>query len=1101
MKTAKQSIDLEYKGTKKRLNLRTALISLCMFAFVGTSAQTGTVTVKLRNASVKELFSAIEKQTSYRFSYRDAEIKGKGNVTISATNRELKQLLEGELSKLGLKYAVSGNKIIVTPAAAVPSAQPKKVTGKVVDANGEPVIGATIKEQGTANGTITDFDGNFTLDVADNAMLEVSYIGYKSQELKAVAGKMLSVTLREDTEVLDEVVVVGYGTQKKVNLTGSVETVGAERIADKPVTSIVSALTGEAAGVTITQTSGQPGPNQGTVRVRGIGTWGDASPLVLVDGVSMSLNDVIPSEVESVSVLKDAASAAIYGSRAANGVILITTKKGKEGKLSFNYSGNVGVQFATRVPQMATSWQYAELYNQMMANEGKSSSLFPQDRIERMKVGGDPDKLEGNTDWYDEILKQGAFQQNHQISVNGGTEKVAYMVSAGYSDQKGVLPSTDYQRYNLRINTTSQLTSWLKMNVNIAYLNGLQEESAAGASDAYRRVARALPYMPVRFSDGTWSYSTSPTNPVRRLTDDYGMRKKYNDVLTLLVSPEINPLEGLNIKGVFGYESNIYREKTFNKTVTYEEFEPAGQSGITEVTRNQQLDRWDQYRNLTANATITYEKNIAKHYFKILGGTSLETFKWCYTKASRYDFPNNDFEEINAGDATTAAAEGNSTYAALASFFGRAEYNYAERYLLELTARYDGSSKFARGHRWGFFPAVSAAWRISEESFFEPLKESVQNLKLRLSWGELGNQNISDYQYASTIGTGGSYILGESLANGYAELIMGNELITWESSKNINFGVDFGLFNNRLQASFDWYRRITSDILLQLEAPSSLGIYPSMTNAGEMENKGWDLTLNWRSKIGKDFNYHIGFNLSDVKNEVTDLRGYKSPTSELTAKIEGEPLNAIFGWETLGICENQETYEQYVDVMKTYNNNWNIGDIIIKDRDKNGVIDSNDKTVIGNQIPRFTYGINLGFDYKGFDFSCFFQGVGKVDGYVTDELLTPMGLNSARKEHYEETFNPKNPQPGCYFPRVLENTYNYGYMQHWVQDASYLRLKNLQIGYTFNIKGFNKFRIYLSGQNLFTITKFRTWDPETPVGARGAYPQVAVYSAGINLNF
>ena len=297
MKTAKQSIDLGYKGTKKRLNLRTALISLCMFAFVGTSAQTGTVTVKLRNASVKELFSAIEKQTSYRFSYRDAEIKGKGNVTISATNRELKQLLEGELSKLGLKYAVSGNKIIVTPVAAAASAQPKKVTGKVVDANGEPVIGATIKEQGTANGTITDFDGSFTLDVADNAMLEVSYIGYKSQELQAVAGKMLSVTLREDTEALDEVVVIGYGTQKKVNLTGSVETIKSDKIVSKPVVSLQDALAGEAAGMTVTQTSAQPGRNNTQVRIRGVGTWGDADPLVLVDGIAMKMEDVMPSDV------------------------------------------------------------------------------------------------------------------------------------------------------------------------------------------------------------------------------------------------------------------------------------------------------------------------------------------------------------------------------------------------------------------------------------------------------------------------------------------------------------------------------------------------------------------------------------------------------------------------------------------------------------------------------------------------------------------------------------------------------------------------------------------------------------------------------------
>lgn len=1100
-----------FKQIRARKAVKIALFLMLFSPCVTFAAERGSddyhmsFSFALQGTTIKDVFNYIEQNSEYVFLYATEEGLQR-TVNVNVKDKSVTQILDEVLKGTGLSYEIDGKQILVknVQAKSVNQQQKKrKVTGVVKDENGETVIGANVLLKGTtSDGTITDIDGCFSLEIPDtpNAVLVFSYIGLQSKEIKVGNASELNVILNSDTELLDEVVVVGYGTQKKVNLTGSVETVGSDRIADKPVTSIVSALTGEAAGVTVTQSSGQPGNNQGTIRIRGIGTWGDASPLVLVDGVSMSLNDVIPSDVESVSVLKDAASAAIYGSRAANGVILITTKKGKEGKLSFNYSGNFGVQVATRVPEMATSWQYAELYNQMMANEGKSSSLFPQDRIERMKAGGDPDLLEGNTDWYDELLRA-AFQQNHQIGVTGGTDKVSYVLSAGYSNQEGVLPTTGYERYNLRVNTTSRLTSWLKLDLNMAYLNGLKEESAAGAADAYRRVARSLPYLPVKFSDGTWSYSTSPTNPVRRLTDDYGTYKQYNDVMTLMISPEINPVKELTIKGVFGYESNTYRAKTFKKIVSYDEFEPAGQAAITEVTRNQQIDRWDQYRNLTANATVTYENTWDKHYLKVLGGGSLESFKWCYTNASRYDFPNNDFEEINAGDATTAVAEGNSTYAALASLFGRVEYNYGERYLVEFTARYDGSSKFARGHRWGFFPAVSAAWRVSEEAFFEPMKEHVQNLKLRLSWGELGNQNISDYQSISSIGNGNAYAFAGTPIIGYSESVMGNEFITWESSKNFNVGVDLGLFNNRLQASFDWYRRLTSDILLQLEAPSSLGITPAMTNAGEVENKGWELTLNWKSNIGKDFKYNIGFNLSDVKNKVVDLRGYESPTDELTTRIEGEPLNAIFGWETLGICEDEATYEKYKDVMKTYNNNWGIGDIIIKDRSGNGSIGAEDKTVIGNQIPRFTYGLNLGFEYKGFDFSCFFQGVGKADGYVLDELLTPMGLNSARKEHYYETFDPANPKPGCYFPRTLEATYNYGYMEHWVQDASYLRLKNLQIGYTFDIKGFNRFRVYLSGQNLFTITNFRTWDPETPVGSRGSYPQVAVYSAGINLNF
>ncbi|MCS2668770.1 TonB-dependent receptor [Bacteroides fragilis] len=880
-----------------------------------------------KNVPLSKVFKEIEEKTDCSFLIRNNDVNTNEKVSIDAKNKTVAEILGILFDGKGIKYEVNGKRISVYKAVRQHTIGGKrKVTGQVTDNMEEAVIGASVFVMGASNGTITDMNGHFSLELPDdNAKLQVSYIGYKTQVINVGNKSSVNIVLVEDSKALEEVVVVGYGTQKKVNLTGAVETVKSDRLANKPVTSIASALTGEAAGVTVTQNSGQPGPNQGTVRVRGIGTWGDASPLVLVDGVSMSLNDVIPSEVESVSVLKDAASAAIYGSRAANGVILITTKKGKEGKLTFNYSGNVGFQFATRVPESVTSWQYAELYNQMQYNEGKSSSLFPQDRIDRMKAGGDPDKLEGNTDWYDELLRSGAPQHNHQLTVSGGSDKITYMISAGYSDQQGIIPSTDYERYNLRVNTTSKLTSWLKLDVNMAYLNSTQEESAAGAAEAYRRTMRALPYLPVQFSDGTYSYDAAPSNPVRMVNGDYGMRRKNNDCMTLLIAPEINILDGLNIRGTFGYESNIYKEKIFNETVTYGSFEPAGQSGLTEVSRNKQTDRWDQYRNLTANVTASYEKTIGKHDFKVMAGGSLETFKWAYTKASRMDFPNDDFGEINAGDATTAAAEGNSTYSALASLFGRANYVYADRYLFEFTARYDGSSKFARGHRWGFFPSVSAGWRISEEAFFEPLKKHVQNLKLRASWGELGNQRINDYQFISNVGNGGSYLFGGTPIIGYKEALMGNEIITWESSRNLDFGIDFALFDNRLQTTFDWYCRTTSDILLNLEAPGALGIKPAMENAGKMENKGWDLTVSWRSNIGKDFKYNIGFNLSDVKNKVIDLRGYKSSTTELTAKIEGQPLNAIFGFETLGICDNQELYDKYAPMMQKYNPKWGDG--------------------------------------------------------------------------------------------------------------------------------------------------------------------------------
>lgn len=1080
---------------KKAMLMAGALLCLNL------SIYSQSISLKMSNVSVKKAMTELQSKSGYSFVYIAGDVDTDRTVSINAS--QLKDAVAQILKGQNVSYEIQGKNIVIKKGSQqqVTSGKRKKVTGTVKDANGEPIIGATVVEKGTTNGTVTDFDGNYTLELSESGTLAVSYIGYKSQEFAASQIKQgaLAVTLKEDTEVMDEVVVVGYGTQKKVNLTGSVETIKSDKIVSKPVVSLQDALAGEAAGMTVTQTSAQPGRNNTQVRIRGVGTWGDADPLVLVDGIAMKMEDVMPSDVESISVLKDAASAAIYGSRAANGVILITTKQGAKGKVSVSYSGNVGVQTPTRVPKMAASWQYAELYNQGMENEGKSSSLFPQDRIDRMKAGGNPDVLEGSTDWFDELLHP-AMQHSHNVTVQGGSEKTSYIGTLGYTYQNGVIYSS-YERYNARLNTTTNFTSWLKLGVNLAYINDISSESAAGAAMAFNRAFRALPYMPVRFSDGTWSFHSTPTNPVRMASDDYGAHTNQGNKISVLIAPELNLFKGLNIKGLFGYESNTYNDKVSQKTVFYDAFEPAGQASNMFIARNKQTDKWEQYNNLTASLTATYSKKLGKHDITVLAGGSLETHKYKYTLGSRQDFPNNDFSEINLGDPNTAYSEGNSTYSALSSVFGRINYVFADKYLFEANVRYDGSSKFARGHRWGVFPSFSLGWRISEESFFTKLKEYVSNLKLRASWGQLGNQQIDDYLSVSTYGGGSAYMFGNSIASGYEETVMGNPFITWETSTNWNIGVDLGVLDNRLNFTFDWYKKVTDDILLALEEPSTLGIVAPMQNAGAMENKGWEITMNWRDQIGENFSYNIGFNLSDVKNKITDLRGYKSPSSSLEARIEGEPLDALYGWETLGICQDEAQYEQYKDVMKTYNENWNIGDLIINDRNHDGVIGAEDKTVIGNQIPRFCYGINWGFSYKNLDFSCFFQGVGNVDSFWGRDKIEPLGVMSALEEHYTDSFNPKQPNSDAYYPRMLSSwRYNYDNFSHWVQDASYLRLKNIQIGYSFSFSKakIEKLRLTFSGQNIFTLTKCRVFDPESAIVGI-SFPNVAVYSFGVNL--
>lgn len=1077
-------------------------------------AQKATVSLEMRNQIVKEVLDEIEEQSDFSFFFNIKHVDLQRRVSVVVDKSDIFKVLETVFAGTDVRYSVVDRKIILSTER--PKVQQikeeKKVTGVVKDQNGEPIIGANVSVKGTTLGTITGIDGDFVLDVPENAVIQVSYIGYVSQELRSGGKNRLDIVLKEDTQALEEVVVVGYGVQKKVNLTGSVSSIKSEELERQPIVTMKDALAGLAPGLTVVKSSGQPGSSNPTITVRGVGTWKNAGPLVLVDGMSMSIADVLPNDIESISVLKDAASAAIYGSRAANGVILITTKKGKVGKIQVNYNGNVGWQQATRQPKSATGWQYAELYNRAMLADGKAlpdgtTLTFPQDMIDRMKDGtGNIDHNEANTDWYDELL-QTALQHTHDLSVSGGNDRLQYVGTVGYAKQDGIIKSS-YERYNTRLNTTANLADWLTLQSNIAYINDVSKESP-GLGYAYYYAPRAYPNMPVQYSDGTWSFHSTPKNPVRMTTDDYGYQRYETDKLSLLFSPEIKLFDNsFFLKGVLGYESKTSYVDKFEKKVIYDAFEPAGQGENIFVARNTKTDTWYRNRNLTLSATANYVKSFGDHDINVLLGTSREQFRYNTTVASRKDFPTDDFEVIDPGDASTATASGNKTYDALVSVFGRVNYSYKDRYLFEANIRRDGSSKFARGHRWGTFPSFSAAWRISEESFFSPLKNTVQNLKLRASWGKLGNQSIDRYLSMSTYnvvpGSTRFYMFDGTVQTLMSESVMGNNIITWETSTNLNFGLDVNVLDNRLGFTFDWYNRDTDDILLSLEAPSLLGITPPISNAGKVRNRGWELTINWQDQINEDFSYNVNFMLSDVRNKILDMNGYKSPTSSLTTRIEGEPIDALFGWKTLGLADTEEKYEQNKEVMLTYNSNFSMGDIIIEDRDKDGKITEADKTIIGNQIPRYSFSLNLGFNYKAFDFSAMFQGVGKVDGFLGRDIIEPLGSQTAMEEHYYDSFDPSNPTTGKYYPRMtMANRLNYANMSHWVQDASYLRLKNLQVGYTFKFGEkfpIERTRVYFSGSNLFTLTKYRVFDPENGLNTT-SFPNVRVYSIGASVTF
>ena len=1070
------------------------------------------LTLKLKNVPFREVLRDVSKQSGYDFLYEDHYLNTSHAVTLTVVKKNILQVLPEIFKDQPFEYDVKGKMIVITPKKLSPNTlkrhaqvqQQRMVHGQVKDANLKPLEGVTVKVKGQQISSTTDENGAYQINLGAGQQLQFSMVSFETAEILVGKDLQVNVILKSITTSLDEVVVVGYGTQKRTNVIGAVSTIKAEQLANKPVTNLGEALTGEAPGLTITQASGQPGTVNATLRVRGVGTWGNSGPLVLVDGVAMNMFDVMPGDVESVTVLKDAAAASIYGSRAANGVILVTTKKGKKGKVNLNYTGNIGQQQATRVPKPASSWQYAEMFNKVTENlTGIPGTTFSQEKIDRMRNGqGDPDALEANTNWYKEMIKP-AMQQMHNVSLQSGGEKTSYLASVGYTKQDGVITST-YDRYNIRLNTNSDITDWLRMGVNMSYITDDRKESISGAAGGYYYVPRSLPYYPVKFSNGDWSFLSAPHNAVRRGSYDYGVNSNRGDKLSLLIAPEVSPLEGLVFKGTFGYENKAFLNKRSTKIVGYNAFAPAGQAANTIVARNRQQDIATQERNLTAFLTANYERSFAAHDFKFMLGSSIESSKYNDIDGQRQDFPNNDFSEVSAGDINTSQAFGKSYEQSLASFFGRFNYALANKYLFEANFRHDGSSKFAAGHRWGTFPSFSAGWRIAEEGFFAGLKPHIQELKLRGSWGKLGNNRISDFLFLGVYGMGEPYIFNGSMESSYQESVMRNQIITWETATHANIGLDVAALNNRLSFSFDIYKRVTDDILLNLDASSLLGITAPIQNAGSMENKGWELSLGWNDKIGDHFRYHVNANLSDVKNKVLDLAGYKSSTTSLTTRIEGQPLDALYGWETLGIANTQADYDKYAPLMKGFIPNWNIGDIIVKDRDGDGKITAEDKTVIGNTIPRYTYGLNLGFSYKKLDFSTLLQGVGKRDAFLGRDIIEPMGIFSALEEHYNESFDPKNPSANAYYPRLLgaAQRHNWQNYSHWVQDASYLRVKNLTIGYTtsFEKAKIQKMRFSLSGQNILTFTKYRIFDPENGLNTT-SFPNVAVYTLGLSVDF
>ncbi len=1034
----------------------------------------------------------------------------------SPRKRKLLSAIPVTLSLLIAASATSMASASVTPGITkTATVNASNVTGVVVDASGVPLIGVNVLEKGTTNGTITDFDGKFTLNVSSpNAKLVISYIGYVSQEVLAPKNGELKVVLKEDTETLEEVVVVGYGTQKKANLSGSVSSVDSEQLQNRPIQNVSSGLQGLMPGVTITGTNGAPGMDSGNIRVRGTGTLNSASPYILIDGVeSEAMGDLDPNDIASISVLKDAASAAIYGSKAANGVILITTKRGSTGKPKISYSGYISFQNTTETIDRLSSYEYASMYNDALKSEDKAPRFTP-DEIQKFKDGTDPNYP--NTDWYDLAYKTG-IQHRHNINISGGNEHAKYMGSLGYLNQTGVLPNAGREQFNARTNLDMKITKRLSAKINLAYIKNKYDDASSayygGSSDQIIRQLNLIsPWIVNRYEDGTYG-TISDGNPIAWL--DSGMkvtRDNYN--FTGLASLDYKILDELTLTLTGSYVNDLQNYKYFQPFIQYNPNKASDPSSLDE-----RYYRWDR---TNYDVLLNYDKTFGKHNLKGLAGWHTEKYNYKYMKAYRKNFPNDNLTDMNAGDAATQTNEGYSRELAMISWFARVNYDFAGKYLLEANIRADASSRFAKGNRWGYFPSFSGAWRISEENFMKGAQNWLSNLKIRGSWGMLGNQdalNSADasgafYPAINTYEIGATYPFGGALNSGYYQGSFRLNTITWEKAKTWGVGIDFGLFNNKVTGSVDYYNRKTEGIMMDVAVPNEFALSPYKDNVGEMVNRGVELNISYNDKWG-DWSFGAAANFAYNHNEITDLGGVDYlETGYSQRNAVGFAMNSYYLYQADGFFNSQEEADAFT---AKYGNpfgggDFKAGDIRYVDTDGNGTLNGKDRVMANSSDPVYTFGLNLNAGWKGFDLSLMFNGAAKVSRlFDAHEVYGAFSGDAGHpasiwKDAWTETNHDAS------MPRIFTDTNSPSSSRNavstfWLQNTNYLRLKNLQLGYTLPKSllanwGINNVRFYYSVENLFTIDNMKiNIDPEATSQRLSSYPLLRTHAFGVNITF
>ena len=1114
--------------------MKAKLIAIILFfsALLSAAPLYGQISVTFKDVPLMEALSTLENKSEYSFFYSNMLPDKDARVSIDAKDKSIEFILDNIFSNLSISYEINGHQIVLSEDKKEEKNTSYKASGVVIDSAGEPVIGAGVVIEGSTNGTITDVDGRWELVVpSTTTKIVISSLGYKEQIVAAGSASARTVTLQEDSQMLQETVVVGYGVQKKVNLTGAVAMVNSEEMNARPISSVASGLQGLLPGVTVVNSSSQPGQANTTIRVRGVGTIGNSNPLILIDGIEGDISSINPEDIESVSVLKDAASSAIYGARAANGVLLVTTKKlaaGKDAVTKINFSAYAGIQTPTRLPEMCDAIEFMTLDNEARKNVDTADAWLPED-FDKVRNNTDPNYF-GNTDWIGQVLKKVAPQQNYSLSLNGTLGNSGYMLSYRNFDQSGLTVgnSTGETRHNLRFKINTKLIDRVTLSSNLGYTTTKvisPVSSLTSGGGAIYTAMRIAPNAPVRYTDGSWAYGGGNTNPVAILRDG-GRAKTDADELSIMEVVKVDILKGWDVSATYNVTSYNGLKDILKKTITFNN----PQDGSTYSYQSPNSIKNIDYRHnqQTFILQTNFDLNFGKHNVSGVVGMSQEWYTSRSFEASRTKLITEQDPTLNLGDPQTMSNASSYSSWAIRSGFGRISYNWNERYLLEGNLRYDLSSRFHKSNRSGLFPSVSAGWRISEENFMAATRTYLDNLKIRASWGMLGNQYVgsSNYPYLSVLQayTSGVSMIGANATTGYVQSTLSNPNLSWEKIKMLDLGFDLAMFSNRLTFSFDWYNKDTDGILLKLNYPAQLGAKPSEQNAGKVNNKGWEMDLNWRSQAG-EFMYGIGFNLSDVKNKIVDLGGNAPDLSGNQIRMVGYPIDAFYGYIADGLMtpedfkiNNPETHTYNLpNIPVILGNRYQPGDIKYKDLSgPDGVPDGRitpeyDRTVLGSSIPRYTYSVRGNLGWRGIDFSFVLQGVGKCSGFLEGSARHALQDMAAypQKVHLERYNVVTNPNPKASYPRL---TYNTGFNQNtfstfWLEDASYLRVKNVQLGYTFPEKWMKKaridnFRVYASADNLFTFSKFfYAYDPETPVSRGGYYPLVKTVVIGVNLTF